>query len=90
MNIKSIQPVDFWTAEGTKTAGEIMLYNFHGYNFDGTDSVVSYRIGNTVDGKWTSLNEGSVAIPDDVVQDWAADDEPIFNYVLTQLNLTEV
>ena len=91
MNKRNIEPVEFWTPAGTKTAGEILLYNFHGYNFDGTDSLVSYKIGNTDDdGKWNSLSENSVAIPDDVVQAWGEDDEPIFNYVIGYLGLTEI
>lgn len=91
MNTRNIQPVEFWTPEGNQSAGEILLYNFHGYNFDGTDSVVSYKIGNTAEtGKWTSLSEGSVKLPDEVVQAWGEDDEPIFDYVIAQLGLTEV
>ena len=90
MNYRDIEPVDFWTPEGNKSASRIILYNFHGYNFDGTPSSVSYRIGNDVAGVWTSLTEGSVAIPDSVVQSWGADDDCIFNYVLAELNLTEV
>lgn len=68
-----------------------MLYNFHGYNFDGSDSVVSYKLGFIeAEDRWVSLSEGSVQIPDAVVQSWASDDDPIFDYVLTQLKLTEV
>jgi hypothetical protein len=87
MNTRTIQPVDFWTPEGVKVATTLLLYNFHGYNFDGTDSVVSYKLLSATD---ESLSEGSVALPDDVVQVWGANDAPIFDYVLTQLNLTEV
>lgn len=91
MNKRTITPVEFWTPEGNKSAGEILLYNFHGYNFDGTDSIVSYKIGNTDEsGKWTSLSEGSVSLPDDVVQAWGEDDEPIFDYVINELGLTEI
>jgi len=90
MNIRNIQPVEFWTPDGVKVAEEIMLYNFHNYNFDGTDSVVSYRIGNTEGDRWVSLAEGSVSLPDNIVQAWGANDEPIFDYVIAELNLTEV
>lgn len=90
MNTRNIQSVEFWTPEGNQSAGEILLYNFHGYNFDSTDSIVSYKIGNTDgSGKWTSLSEGSVFLPDTVVQAWGEDDEPIFDYVIAELNLTK-
>lgn len=75
-----------------------MLYNFHGYNFDGKDSTVSYKLGfvelvnspdelETQTERWTSLYEGSVTIPDYIVQAWGEDDEPIFDYVMEALNL---
>lgn len=97
MNKRNIQPVEFWTPAGTKTATQILLYNFHGYNFDGSDSVVSYKLGSTetveqLDGVtdvWTSLAENSVSIPNEIVQAWGEDDEPIFDYVIEQLGLTK-
>lgn len=64
-----------------------MLYNFHNYNFDGTDSTVSYRLQTEEE---VTLSEGSIAIPDDVVQAWGVDDEPMFDYVATKLNLTKL
>lgn len=97
MNTRKIRPIQFWRQSGTSTATDILLYNFHGYNFDGTDSAVSYRIGflETVTGpdgetpieRWTSLSEGSVIIPNSIVQAWGEDDEPIFDYVMEELNL---
>lgn len=92
MNTRDINEINFWNADGIKQADKIMLYNFHGYNFDGTDSRVSYRIGyyeNTDNDteRWHSLYEGSVNIPNSVVQSWGEDDEPIFDYVIDQLNL---
>lgn len=90
MNTREIQPVSFWTPEGEKSADTILLYNFHGYNFDETDSIVSYKLGFIESEKFKSLSEGSVALPDSVVQAWGEDDEPIFDYVITQLNLTKV
>lgn len=95
MNYRTIEPVGFWSPEGTKLATRLTLYNFHGYNFDGKDSIVSYKLQEVIldnEGVETlsSLSEGSVAIPDSVVQAWGADDEPIFDYVLDQLNLEKV
>jgi hypothetical protein len=96
MSKKQIKPVSFWTFDGNKQANEIMLYNFHQYDFDGTDSVVSYKLGYTnsmVDPNgesqeyWVSLNEGSVKLPDSLVQSWGSDDDLIFDYVVGELNL---
>lgn len=99
INARKIQQVNFWKQTGAATADHILLYNFHGYNFDGSDSVVSYKLGfiELVDfvgedggqvERWTSLYEGSVMLPNEVVQNWGEDDEPIFDYVIQELNLT--
>lgn len=103
MNYRTIAPVEFWSPTGDKSASRILLYNFHGYNFDGTDSRVSYKLlevvvvpdvdaeGNDIEKEiLTSLSEGSVNIPDEVVQAWGIDDEPIFDYVIDQLNLEKL
>lgn len=93
INARKIQPVQFWKQTGTATADHILLYNFHNYNFDGSDSVVSYRLGfieltgEPQAERWSSLYEGSILLPNTVVQDWGEDDEPIFDYVIQQLNL---
>lgn len=96
MNTRRIKPVEFWNDGNTKEATSIRLYNFHGYNFDGSNSIVSYKLeceeSFEVDGgesiaQRTSLFEGSVSVPDDVVQSWGADDEPIFDFVIGELNL---
>lgn len=91
MNARKVQPVTFWSPEGSKEADTLLLYNFHGYDFNGTNSMVSYKLGvNETIGeqeKFVSLSEGSVSIPDSVVQAWGEDDEPIFNYVVDKLNL---
>lgn len=99
MDTRKIKPVTFWTANGNKKADELKLYNFHNYNFDASDSAVSYKLGYTVgtpdmDGneltEFVSLNEGSVILPYQLVETWGSDDEPIWQYVLTELKLTEV
>lgn len=100
INTRKITPINFWSKEGNKSADSILLYNFHGYNFDDTDSWVSYRLGTVVtreipveegviiEKSFASYFEGSVAIPNDIVQAWGQDDEPIFDYIISTLNLT--
>lgn len=93
INTRKITPINFWSKEGDKSADTILLYNFHGYNFDGTDSWVSYRLGvieqleeDTV--RFVAYFEGSVPVPNGIVQAWGEDDEPIFSHVISTLNLT--
>lgn len=100
INTRKINAINFWSKDGNKSADTILLYNFHGYNFDGTDSWVSYKLG-TIETKevtveegviieysFASYFEGSVPVPNGVVQAWGEDDEPIFDYVISTLNLT--
>lgn len=77
----------------TKIADSIGIYNFHGYNFNSSPSGVSYRLGQlapateSADSQFASYFEGSVIVPDDIVQTWGADDDPIITYVIQSLNL---
>lgn len=92
MNTRTIKKVAFWKPEGKISADTLMLYNFHGYNFNGEPSYVSYRIGKAdeeSENGLKSLFEGTIEIPDEVVQQWGEDDEPIFTYALTTLGLEE-
>lgn len=104
LSIRQIEEVTSWTEEGYKSADHIQLYNFHNYNFDASDSsIVSYRLFlmetesvTGPDGQSTDrqvkrvLTEGSVKVPDTIVQAWGEDDEPIFDHVIEELGLTKV
>ena len=98
MKLIEIKPLNLWNGGKYQTASQIGLYNFHGYDFDGTASSVSYRLGfiesvEEPDGEtsntFISINEGSIAIPDSLVQTWGASDEPIIAYTLSELGLQE-
>lgn len=94
INTRKINPVNFWSKDGDKSADTILLYNFHGYNFDGTPSWVSYKLGvieqlDEESVRFVSYFDGSVTLPNTIVQSWGADDEPIFSFVISELNLTE-
>lgn len=101
-NIRQIEEIESWIPSGVATANMLQLYNFHNYNFDGQDSSrVSYRLFSwedtgTVDGagdpvyKQKIVNEGTVIIPDSVVQSWGTDDGVIFDYVIANLGLVQV
>lgn len=98
MKTTNIKPINIWEGGKYKTVDQLGVYNFHGYNFDGTDSMVSYRLGVTEtsegsDGSeiksFVSYSEGSVSVPDSIVQAWGQDDDPIVAFVLTSLNLEE-
>jgi len=95
MNYREIVPIPFWLPNLPLEASRIVLYNFHNYNFDGTDATVSYRLeGVPVSDEYIGTNpplrllyEGSVTIPNEIVQNWGEDDEPIFQYVIDVLGL---
>lgn len=98
-NIKQINPIQFWTPSGALVADCLMLYNFHDYDFNDSASSVSYKLMRVLQAdpeaenpevKYQSLFEGSVVLPTEIVANWGSDDSPIWNYVMTELNLTEV
>lgn len=98
MKLIEIKPLNIWNGGKYQTASQIGLYNFHGYDFDGTASSVSYKLGFTESSEqadgfasdfFVSINEGSIAIPDSLVQTWGASDEPIIAYTLSELGLQE-
>lgn len=94
INTRKINAINFWSKDGNKSADTILLYNFHGYNFDGTPSWVSYKLGvieqlDEESVRFVSYFDGSVPVPNNIVQNWGADDEPIFDFVISELNLTK-
>lgn len=91
MKLIQIQRVSVWADGAVRSADTLGVYNFNNYNFDGTDSSVSYKLG-IIDefSELTSFAEGSVAVPDAIVQAWGTDDDPIIDFVLATLNLEAV
>ena len=100
MNIRPIQPISFWQNGDVVEASHLMLYNFHGYDFNDMPSRVSYKLllliptsGSEADGiaepNYVSVYENSVLLPYEIVSVWGEDDEIIWDYVFEQLNLTE-
>jgi hypothetical protein len=96
-NTRTIKPISIWNNGKTQKASSLMLYNFGGYDFaTGEECFVSYRLGNivaaedeTMGDRFESLVENSVKLPSDLVAEWGEDDEPIWQFVITELNLTE-
>lgn len=101
VNERRIEPVTAFSPQGIRTAEYIQLYNFHQYNFDGQDSaLVNYELVFYVPEVQEDpeaepklargvVFSGTIGIPDDVVQSWGADDEPIFDYVIETLGLVK-
>lgn len=78
----------------------MMLYNFHGYNFNNMPSMVSYKLLLLLEAKdsdgddiaepnYVSVYENSVQLPYEVVSVWGEDDQIIWDYVFEKLNVTE-
>lgn len=99
MNIKNIKPIKIWNNGEFKTANCFCLYNYGGYNFASAEgSYASYKLGTITSQQsgdvtvetFVSLAEGSVILPQELVENWGIDDEPVWNYVMAELKLTEV
>lgn len=105
-NTREINPQQpIWTSSGNKNAKYLALTDFSNYHFDNGSGVVSYKLIQEIDNGTTTLEDGTIvqnqpslvtlfqgniAIPSNVVQQWGASDDIIFQYVATQLSLTLV
>ena len=101
-NTRQIQPVQIWTPSGQKEASVLTLVNFFDYHFDDGAGKVSYKLigmvsNTTTDDNGNTINlpasaveyiTATLDIPSNIIQQWGASDDIIWNYVAQQLNLT--
>ena len=87
MNTRQIQPIQSWSPEeGNITIDILCLKDFLHYFFDGGGGIVSYSLSNSQ----TQLDyfSGNIEIPSNIIQQWGASDDIIFDYVANALSLT--
>jgi hypothetical protein len=103
-NTREISPqVSVWTPSGSKNAKYLALTDFFNYHFDNGGGYVTYKLIGEQDNGTSTLEDGTVvtnppslvdlyqsnlSVPSNIVQQWGASDEIIFNYVATTLGLT--
>lgn len=86
MNTREIESTSTWSPEtGNITLDLLVLKDFHHYFFDGGSGVVSYCLKNSTSEK--EYFNANIDIPSNVMQQWGASDDIIFEYVAEQLNL---
>ena len=87
-NTRQIQPISTWTPDGEKEISVLAVSNFYDYHFDNGSGKIEYKLisVNPQVGA-TEHFTGVVEIPSSIVQQWGADDEPIFQYVAQTLGL---
>lgn len=89
-NTRSIQPKTIWTPSGDKTATLFALTNFSNYHFDNGAGLVNYKLIGMEGDPESAFDYyfGQIEIPANIIQQWGASDDIIFNYVAYQLGLT--
>jgi len=88
-NIKYISPITAWTSSGQQTVTMFSITDFFNYGFlPNCEGTVTYRLFNTEGESAVELIVSQLQIPSEIVQQWGADDEIIFNYVAQQLGFT--
>lgn len=90
VNDRAIQPLNLWINGVSSTASVITFDGYAGYNFVDNAGEVHYVLSSydaATDTK-TSIIQGVVQLDYATVENWGTDDQPIFNYVATQLNIT--
>ncbi len=84
-----INPVSIWSNGQTTSVSVIRFDVFGGYHFGIGDAHVRYVLCAVVNNTLVDVFGGMVNIPVDVVNAWTTDDNVIYNYVLSQLNLSK-
>jgi hypothetical protein len=88
-NTRNITPITAWTPNGQQTVTMFSLTDFFNYGFlPFCEGTVTYRLFNTEGYSAIELIVGQLQIPSEIVQQWGADDNIIFNYVAQQLGFT--
>jgi hypothetical protein len=94
-NTRQIQPTTIWSPMGNVQATFLGLIDFFNYHFDNGGGTATYTLIGMVDNgdgvpTATELYVSNIGIPSEIVQQWGASDEIIFQYVATTLGLTLV
>lgn len=94
-NQREITPVSIWVQGSTYQANVLKLCLYTGYDFITSAGQVHYDLiqhEEDVDGSIyeSVLAEGNVPLTYALVANWGADDQPIFDYVAQELQLTLV
>lgn len=94
-NQREITPVSIWTQGFVYNANVLKLCLYTGYDFIASAGQVHYDLiqhEEDVDGSIyeTILAEGNIPLTYALVANWGADDQPIFDYVAQELQLTLV
>ena len=84
MNTRPIQSITTWSPEkGNTTLNNLCLKDFFHYFFDDGGGKVSY----TLQSDDIDILSGVIDVPSNIVQQWGASDDVIWNYIATTLNL---
>lgn len=101
-NTRIIQSTTVWTPTGEKSATIFALTNFFDYHFDNGGGMVTYTLSGMESNGTTTLDDGTIVqlpdsavvyftgnmnVPSNIIQQWGASDDIIFNYVAQQLGL---
>jgi len=90
MNTRNIQPIFSWSPNlGDVTINELQLTDFFHYHFDEGSGKVSYSLNgiNPVTDSTMSFFSGIIDIPSEIIQQWGADDDIIWDYAANTLGL---
>ena len=85
MNIRDIQPINIWSPEGLQSVSKLKFLTFYGYEFNDGPGYVDYQLLALSD---EMQYQATLIIPENIVQQWGADDSIIWDYVAETLGLT--
>lgn len=87
-NTKKIQTIQIWSPTGQKSIDTLSLTNFFDYHFDDGNGKIQYKLisSDELNGA-TDVYTSILEIPSDIIQQWGASDDIIWDYVAEQLGV---
>jgi len=85
--MKQIQPIQIWSPNGFIEISFFSLLDFCGYKFDDGVGYVTYELIGTDS---IPYYNNTIEVPANIIQQWGADDDIIWQYVATALGLSIV
>ena len=89
-NERAIAPVNLWVNGTSFTASIFSLNGYGGYNFIDSPGEVQWTMlaYDAVTDTKTQIMQGILPLTYALVENWGADDQPIFDYAAQELNIT--
>lgn len=86
-NEREIEPIPIWVIGEFKNSTILRLVNYSGYDFDQNAGDIYYELRTVENDQSVLILNGTLKAELTLIQNWASDDQVIFDYVAEKINL---